>query len=90
MKQYYYLEGHRAKTDYSPEDTLVLEDKRAYATEETALKKAREHFEKDKELGLMVIYKGVKGGDRYGKRFIFRNQNGLLEEVDNWWSDTAY
>jgi len=90
MKKYYYLEGHRAKTDYSPEETLVFEDSRAYASEETAQTKARDYFEKKKELGLVVIYKGIKGGDRYATRFIFRNQNGLLEEIDNWWSDTAY
>ncbi len=90
MKKYYYLEGHKAKTDYSPEETLLFEDSRAYASEETALAKARGSFENKEELGLVVIYKGIKGGDRYACRYIFRNQNGQIEEVDNWWSDTAY
>ncbi len=90
MKQYYFLEGHKAKTDYSQEDTLVFEDSRAYATVETALAKARGSFEDKEELGLVVIFKGIKGGDRYATRFIFRDKSGKLEEVDNWWSDHAF
>jgi hypothetical protein len=87
MKEYFYIEGHKSKTDYGVEETLILDDSRAYASEETALSKAKEYFEKKDELGLIVIYKGVKLGDRYGSKYIFRNQEGMLEEVDNWWSD---
>ena len=90
MKQYYFLEGHKAKTDYSQEETMVFEDSRAYASEETALTRAKDYFEKKEDVSLVVIYKGVKGGDRYATRFIFRNQSGKLEEVDNWWSNKAF
>ena len=31
MKEYFYIEGHKAKSDYGDEDTLILDDKRAYA-----------------------------------------------------------
>ena len=87
MKEYFYIEGHKSKTDYGVEDTLILEDKHAYASEEKALAKSREYFEQKKELGLVVIYKGVKLGDRYAIKFLFRNQDGMLEEVDSWWGD---
>jgi hypothetical protein len=29
----------------------------------------------------------VKLGDKYGHKYLFRNHDGILEEVDNWWSD---
>ena len=87
MKEYFYIEGHKTKSDYEDEKTLILDDSRAYASEETALAKAREYFDKNDELTLIVIYKGLKLGDRYGHKYLFRNQDGMLEEVDNWWSD---
>lgn len=87
MKEYYYLEGHKSKTDYGVEDTMILDDQHAYVSEEKALAKANEYFDKTEELSLVVIYKGVKRGDRYGTKYIFRTQDGQLEEVDHWWSD---
>ncbi|MGB2908317.1 MAG: hypothetical protein WBB73_14535 [Candidatus Aminicenantaceae bacterium] len=87
MKEYFYIEGHKSKTDYSDEETLMLEDSHAYASEERALTKAKEYFDEKNELTLVVIYKAVKLGDKYGHKYLFRNQDGILEEVDNWWSD---
>ena len=87
MKEYFYVEGHKSKTDYGVEETMILEDSRAYASEEKALAKAREYFEEKDDLTLVVIYKGVKLGDKHGHKYLFRNQDGMLEEVDNWWSD---
>ena len=87
MKAYFYIEGHKSKTDYDAEETLVLDDKHAYASEEKATAKAREYFDQNDEISLVVIYKGLKLGDRIGFKYLFRNQDGQVEEVDNWWSD---
>lgn len=87
MKEYFYIEGHKAKSDYGDEDTLILDDKRAYASEETVTTKAREYFDQNEDISLVVIYKGFKLGDRVGFKYLFRNKDGQLEEVDNWWSD---
>lgn len=89
MKEYFYLEGHRSKNDHSDEDTLILDDTHAYASEEKAVAKAKEYFAADKELSLVVIYRGLKLGDKYGIKYIFRNQDGMLEEVDSWWGDQS-
>jgi hypothetical protein len=89
MREYFFLEGHKAKTDYGTEDTLILDDTHAYATEEKAVGKAKEYFDKNQELSLIVIYRGTKLGDKYGIKYIFRNQDGMLEEVDNWWGDQS-
>ena len=89
MKEYYFIEGHKAKTDFGEEDTLILDDTHAYASEEKAVAKAKEYFDARQELGLIVIYRGLKMGDKYGVKYIFRNQDGMLEEVDNWWSDLS-
>jgi len=89
MKEYFYLEGHRSKSDYGEEDTLILDDSQAYASEEKAVAQAKEYFAADQDLSLIVIYRGLKLGDKYGIKYIFRNQDGMLEEVDNWWSDLS-
>lgn len=87
MKEYFYIEGHKSKSDYGEEDTLILNDERAYASEETATNKARGYFDTNQDISLVVIYKGYKLGDRVGFKYLFRNKDGQLEEVDNWWSD---
>ncbi len=87
MKEYFFIEGHKNKTDYGVEDTLILDDHHAYDSEEKVMAKAQENFEKTEELSLVVIYKGVKRGDKYATKYIFRNQDGQLDEVDHWWSD---
>jgi hypothetical protein len=87
MKQYFYIEGHKSKSDYGEESTLILDDKRAYASEETATAKAREYFDQNEDISLVVISTGLKLGNRVGFKYLFRNKDGQLEEVDNWWSD---
>jgi len=68
---------------------LILDDSQAYASEEKAVAQAKEYFAADQDLSLIVIYRGLKLGDKYGIKYIFRNQDGMLEEVDNWWSDLS-
>jgi len=90
MKQYYFLEGYRAKSSSEVEDTLILDDKHAYTTEEKALEKAKDYLEDNPELNLVIINKGYKLGDKYAVKYLFRNQDGQVDEVTSWWGDTVY
>ncbi|MBS3819008.1 hypothetical protein KGY73_05835 [bacterium] len=85
MKVQYFLEGHKAKTTYQPEDTLILDDEKAYGTEKEATDKAKECLQKNKDLSMMIIYKKTEGEEREAARFIHRNKEGELEEIVNWW-----
>lgn len=90
MKVKYYINGHKSKTDYSYEDTLILEDKKAYASEEDALKKAKEYFKKDGNIQLIVIYKGLEMGPKQGTKFLFKDKDGNIEIIDSWWQQDTY
>jgi hypothetical protein len=85
MKEYFFIEGYKAKTNYDYEDTLKLVDKKAYSSEEAATAKAREYLEKDKDLSLMIIYKALKIGPRAGIKYIHRDEGQHLEEIVSWW-----
>jgi hypothetical protein len=76
----YYVEGHKSKADWEDESTLVIESGQGFDTLEEASTKAREYFEKEKELGLTVIYQQDALGTKEGVKFIFRNDEGDLEE----------
>jgi hypothetical protein len=89
MKTKYFIEGHKAKTDYSYEDTLILDDENSYASEEDAINKAKEYFEKDENLQLIVIYKGLKMSPKHGTKFLFKDKEGNLEIVDSWWKQDS-
>jgi hypothetical protein len=80
MKGKFYIEGHKAKGGWEDESTLILEDDKGYATLDDATTKAREYFEKDKELHLAVIYQQDKEGNKEGAKMIFRGDEGALEE----------
>ncbi|HUU37586.1 MAG TPA: hypothetical protein VMW46_05210 [Candidatus Desulfaltia sp.] len=80
MKGEFYIEGHKSKTDWEEETTLILQDDKGYSTLEEATAKAKEYFEKEKDLNLVVIYQQDKLGTREGARMIFRNDEGHLEE----------
>jgi len=90
MKAKYYIHGHKSKTDYSYEDTLILEDEKTYASEEAAIKKAKEYFEKDENIQLIVIYKGLEMGPKQGTKFLFKDKEGNIELVDSWWKQDTY
>jgi len=74
-----------SKTDYFYEDTLILDDKKNYSSEKEAKKRVLEYFEKDKDLDLIVINKGLELGPKQGIKFFFRDKEGNFEEIDYWW-----
>jgi hypothetical protein len=78
----FYVEGHRSKAGWEDESTLIVPADKGYDTLEDAAAKAREYFEKQTELGLAVIYQQDDEGAKEGLRFIFRNDEGALEESD--------
>lgn len=90
MQAKYFIQGHKAKTDYPYEETLILDDKKAYASEEQAIKKAREYFEEDENLQLIVIYKGLDMSPKQGTKFLFKDKEGNLEMIDSWWKQDTY
>jgi len=85
MNENYYIQGHKTKTDYGHEDTLILTDDKTYKTLEDAVLRSREHFAGNSELSLVVIFKGKDIGSKAGVKFIHRNDEGQLEEIDHWW-----
>jgi hypothetical protein len=90
MNTKYYIQGHKGKTDYSYEDTLILEDKNAYPSEEDAINKAKEYLEKDENIQLIVIYKGIEMSPKQGTKFLFKDKEGNIEVVDSWWKQESY
>lgn len=85
MTNKFFIEGHKSKQSFEDENTLILETDEGYATVEEAAEKAREYFNREKDLGLMVIYKLGAEGTKEGVRFIFKNDEGQLEESDLYW-----
>lgn len=80
MKGPFYIEGHRSKTDWEDENTALFEGNTGFESLEDASAKAREYFEKEKDLHLVVIFKQDELGVKAGARMIFKNDEGDLEE----------
>jgi hypothetical protein len=80
MKGTFYIEGHKSKGGWDDETTLILQDDRGYGTLEDATAKAKEYFEKEKDLHLAVIYQEDKMGTKEGAKMMFRGEEGELEE----------
>jgi hypothetical protein len=80
MKGSFYIEGHKSKTDLEDESTALFEGNTGSDSLEEATAKAKEYFEKEKDLHMVVIYKQDKLGVKQGARMIFRNDEGQLEE----------
>ena len=76
----FYIEGHRSKSDWEDESTLILQDDKGYSSLEEATVKAKEYFEKQTELQLAVIYQKDEEGTKEGTKMIFRGDEGELEE----------
>jgi hypothetical protein len=85
MKCTYYFEGHKAKSSLEDENTLLVGRSEACATLEEATQKARGHFDKEKELSLAIIYKEESQGHREGVLFIYKDEEGKLEESSLYW-----
>ncbi len=80
MKGPFYIEGHKSKADWDDENTALFEGDTGYGTLVEAAAKAKEYFEKEKDLHLVVVYRQDKLGVKEGARIIFRNDEGQLEE----------
>ena len=80
MKGKYYIEGHKSKGGWEDEITLILQDDKGYSTLEEATGKAKEYFEKEKDLHLAVIYQQDNIGTKEGAKMMFRGEEGELEE----------
>lgn len=80
MKGKFFIEGHKSKGGWEDESTLILEDDKGYGTLEEATTRAKEYFEKEKELHLAVIYQEDDEGSKVGAKMIFRGEEGDLEE----------
>ena len=78
----FYVEGHRSKSGWEDEGTLILPAERGYDSLGDASAKAREYFESRPEMGLAVIFQRDDDGTKEGLKFIFRNDEGELEESD--------
>ena len=85
MSGKFYIEGHKSKENWEDENTLIVEGGEGYSSLEEATEKAREYFDHQKELGLMVIYQKDSEGSKEGVKFIFKNDEGSLEESDLFW-----
>jgi len=85
MSGKFYIEGHKSKENWEDENTLIVEGSEGFNSLEEATTKAKEYFDKQKELGLMVIYKKGSEGSKEGVKFIFKNDEGSLEESDLFW-----
>lgn len=81
----FFIEGHKPKQSFEDENTLIVESEEAFPSIEEATVRAREYFEQEKDLGLMVIYTLSAEGTKEGVRFIFKNTEGELEETDLFW-----
>jgi hypothetical protein len=82
MKGPFYIEGHKSKTGLEDENTALFEGNTGCDSLEEASAKAKEYFEKEKGLDLVVIYQQDQLGFKQGARMIFRNDEGHLEESD--------
>ncbi len=78
----FYVEGHRSKTDWEDESTVIVPADEGYDSLEAAAAMAREHFDREKAMGLAVIYQQDAEGTKEGLKLIFRNDEGELEESD--------
>lgn len=87
MSMEYIIEGFKSKTTIDEEDTKLFDFNQEFLTLDEAAAKARELFEKDKQMGLAVIYKHSPTGDHQGLKFIFKDKEGVFEEADLYWGD---
>lgn len=85
MRDKFFIEGHRSKQSFEDENTLLIESKEAYSTLEEASTRAKEYFDQEPDLGLVVVYTIDAEGTKEGVKFIFKNDEGELEETELFW-----
>jgi hypothetical protein len=76
----YYVEGHKSKANWEDENTLIIQSDQGFETLDEATAKAREYFDREKDLGLAVIFQQDEEGAKEGIKMIFRDDEGNLEE----------
>ncbi len=84
MSESYFIEGHKSKTRLEDEETLVL-NRQGYTSLDEATAKAKELFAHDQDLGLAVIYKREPDGSAAGVKFIYKDEEGTLEDLPLYW-----
>ncbi len=85
MSKKYFIEGHKPKTKFEDEETLLIDNAAAYKSLKEATSKALEYFDKQEELGMAVIYEVDKNGNREGIKFVHRDDEGNIQEILSWW-----
>jgi hypothetical protein len=76
----YYVEGHKSKANWEDENTLIIQSDQGFESLDEATAKAREYFDREKDLGLAVIFQQDEEGAKEGIKMIFRDDEGNLEE----------
>lgn len=84
MEDKYFIEGHRPKNEYADFETLIIEPNEPFHSFEKAVEEARNLFGNQENLGLAVILKEGKSGDRDLVKFLFRNDEGGIDEYPFW------
>lgn len=84
MEEKYFIEGHRPKAEYSDSDTLIIEPAEALPSLEKAISEARDLFTQKEDLGLAVILKEGRSGEWELVKFLFRDDEGGVEEYPFW------
>lgn len=89
MKKKFFIEGHKSKSNFEDENTLVLEDSNPYSSEKEATQKAKENMKSNPDIDLVVIFKqnpDNKEDEREGIKFLFRTKENEVQEVQSWWN----
>jgi hypothetical protein len=84
MEEKYFIEGHRPKTEYADFETLIIEPKETFPSVGKAVEEARNLFGSEENLGLAVIFKEGRSGDRELVKFLFRTDEGGVDEFPFW------
>ena len=84
MEDKYFIEGHRPKADYADFETLIIEPGEPFSTVEKAVFEAKSLFENEQDLGLAVIFREGQSGDRELVKFLFRTDDGGVDEYPFW------
>ena len=84
MEEKYFIEGHRPKAEYSDFDTMIIEPSEALPSLDKAISEARDLFTQKEDLGLAVILKEGQSGDRDLVKFLFRDDEGGIDEYPFW------
>jgi len=85
MSGKYFVEGHRPKTSVQDEETLTF-NYHGYETVEEATAKAKEFFDKERDLSLAVIYRKEPDGTSQGVKFIYKDEDGSFEDFPLYWN----